>query len=127
MSDVIIGSGKEGVTTITVFTIPGLSTLSSNKNCFRAECVLGINATIFRDTPEGKTLQEMIDSNQCASDIQNFLDSSVLRAVDFDLFKYRLERYAANSYEKGYRHAQKRMRSALGMIPENFNGGTGYE
>lgn len=115
--DIIIGKGDGGVTTTHVFEIEGEHSISRNRVIYRiSDCFLDTGMTIFRDTKEGKKLDEMIEKKVPLEEINEWLDLIVLRKLKPADVKTKIRELQRKSFDAGQDAKAKEIRSALGIF-----------
>lgn len=114
--EIIIGEGNKGNMAVSVFEIKGDHGISQNRTSFWIyNCILELDAIIFKNTKEGKALQKMINLKIELKEIQNFIDSVILQYVDIELLKMKIKEAKSNSFKKGMRAKEKQIRKTLGI------------
>lgn len=114
--DVIIGKGEKGNTAVRVFAIPGEHSISQNGVSFWIyNCIVGTGITIFKNTAEGKKLQEMIENGTSLDDIQEWIDQIVLRNIDVKKLKRLIDMSNKDAFNKGKEAKALEIRDVLGL------------
>lgn len=114
--DVLIGDGTRGNSSFHVFEIEGKHSISQNSTTFWVgDCILGTGMTVFKNTDEGKELMAMIDAHTPLPKIQHYLDSLILKHIDPEKLRRRIEVAIAESYEKGRDSKATEIREVLGL------------
>lgn len=114
--DVVIGTGNKGNSAYTVFAVPGEHSISENSvSYWISDVYLGLGMTIFKATKEGKALTKMIQDEQPLEEINEFLESTLIRKTSVDKLKPAIDRALENSFHAGAEHKAKEIRRALGI------------
>lgn len=114
--DVVVGTGPRGVSAMKVDGPAGEVGVSANKVSFWISgAYLGLDMTVYRDTDDGRRLDEMITAKSSEADIRVFVEDVLLSHVHPVKLKMAVSRALDAVYEKGKRAAQTQMRRALGI------------
>ena len=115
--EIVIGTGIKGNTAIGITGYySGSPSISQNRNCFWISSLyLGISMTVFKDTPEGIELADMISKEKPLEEISDFLNPLALGYVGTDELEQRIKRALKESYNQGYRDKASEIRVALGF------------
>ena len=111
--DIIIGSGQRGTSAVIVFDIPDKESISDGGNCFWiSDCFLDVGMTVFKNCPEGKAIQRLIDEN-ASKKISAYLDRLVLECLPVAKVIDRIHAEKKKSFEEGREANQNEMQEAL--------------
>ena len=112
--DIIIGNGPKGCSAILVFEIEGNTDISQDGVSFWiSRCFLDVGMKIFKDTVEGKRLQQMIDEKAPLARINEWLDKIVLTRLSPAEARKRILREKQKSFEEGQRAKAAELAKAL--------------
>ena len=113
--DVIIGKGPVTHSAVLV-DIEGDHNISQNNVSFWISgLVLGIEAVIYKDTPEGQQLQKMIGEKKPIKKITSYLDSVVLQHIKPGKLKERIHNFGHEMYLRGQHDKAAQIRLALNV------------
>jgi hypothetical protein len=76
---------------------------------------LGLDMTVYRDTDDGRRLDEMITAKSSEADIRVFVEDVLLSHVHPVKLKMAVSRALDAAHETGKRAARTQMRRALGI------------
>ena len=103
-NDIIIGSGPHGICAEHVFAIEGEHNISQDGVSFWiSDCFLGVGMKIFKDTVEGKRIQQMINEKVSPTRINEWLDKIVLKHLSPAEVRKRILKEKKKSFEEGQR------------------------
>lgn len=120
--DIVIGSGNSGNTAMGVegyYSSDGVCISENSKSFWISDLPLNLKLTIFKDTPEGIQLKQMINDKKPIQEVSDFLFALALDYVGIDELKYILPLALKDSYQEGYREGYSdktiEIRKALGF------------
>jgi hypothetical protein len=116
--DVIIGKNKTGVqicTSIKVFDISVDNISENSLSYWITDCILDTGMTVYKDTPEGKKITQLIENKASKAKIQNYLDKIVLTKLSPMKLKAYIKREKEKSFEEGKRAKQEEIKDVLGI------------
>jgi len=114
--NVIIGKGNKGSTAEHVFKIPGDHHISENKVSYWIHhAMFGLGMTIFKDTPEGKHLQELIETNASLDRIQRYINLLVIKHINPQKLVKHIEFLQKEAFNQGRAEKAKELRHVLGI------------
>ena len=114
--DVIIGDGDSGNSTTRIFDIERNDKIYHNSACFTShDCILGLDVVIFKNTSQGKLLQEMIAEKKSLEEINDYIDLIILRNVDLKFLRVKIKETEKNCFKKGMKAKQRQFRLLLGF------------
>lgn len=114
--EVVIGKGNRGISAIRIFDILGEHGFSQNSVSFWiSECILGTGITIFKNTEEGQMLQSMIDDKKPLAELQEWVDSLIIRNMDATKLLSLMEAATKKAFALGKRAKEKEIRAVLGL------------
>lgn len=114
--DVIIGEGRKGNSAILCFDIEGEHGISHNKGSYWiSDCFMGLGMTIFKDTPEGQILSNLIAEKVGLEKIQHFLDETIIKNIEPSKLMAAVERKLDDAFHAGELFKMQEIRSSLGL------------
>lgn len=114
--DVVIGDGEKIASAIHVFDIKGEHGISQNRFAFWiSDCYLGVDMTIYKSSPEGKELAEMIEKEVPLEAINLWLTRVVMDNISRDKLFRKIERAIDDAYKEGWEDRAEAIRKALGV------------
>lgn len=112
--DVVIGQGDKGCSAIKLWEGQAGHSISQNSvSYWVSNCCLGTGITIFKNTEEGKQLKEMLARQECSDQIADFLDGLVIRNIEVNRFRKKIEWAENDMFQKGKRAKALEIREAL--------------
>lgn len=117
--EVIIGSGNKGNS---AYTLRGLKqnilgrvcSISQNKISYWVNgAFLDVSMTIFKDTDAGKKLAELLSVSDNDDEIMSLLDTLVLKNIDPEILKSKIEIELKHAMEQGRRVQAAVIRESL--------------
>jgi hypothetical protein len=110
---VIIGEGDKGITAI---KINEYDRISENKVSFWIfKCYLNTDLIIFKNTPEGIQLLNMITTKIYEGSVYNYLENLVIEKLTPEEIKKEIELLKQHYTEVGKQLKQKEIKSVLGI------------
>ena len=114
--DIIIGNGTKGTSACKVFDIEGDHSISQNKVSFWiSDCFLGTGMTIFKDTVEGQTLENMIKNKVGLTRIDKWIDELVIKKMKPKDLINRIKQSNVEYFESGKEAKSKEILKVLGL------------
>lgn len=114
--DVSIGTGHKGSSAYRVFAVPGEHSISENTvSYWISDVYLGLGMTIFKYTKEGEALTKMIQDKQPMEEINEFLESTLIRKISVDKLKSAIDRAVKDAFNSGLEAKAQEIRDALGL------------
>ena len=114
--DVIIGAGNKGNSAGRVFAVPGEHSISENSvSYWISDVYLDLGMTIFKYTVEGKALTKMIQDKHPLEEINEFLESTLIRKISVDKLKPAIDRAVKDAFNRGLEAKAQEIRDALGL------------
>lgn len=115
--DIVIGSGNKGNTAICVRNVAKAGYISHNAVSFWvSDAYLDTGMTIFKDTPEGKHLQMLLDNKVSDEELDAWLISLVLTRLPPSKLLAKVEAALLQAHQEGREAQALYIRQAL-MIP----------
>lgn len=112
--DVVIGTGDRGNGAITLKSGENRFRISQNKTSFWISNIyLGMDATVFKNTPEGEELKKRINSEEDMSSIQHWLAKIVLPKVDPERLMFKISHEIQKAEQNGRKQKSKEILMAL--------------
>jgi len=103
-NDITIGNGPHGCVAERVFRIKGEHNISEDGVSFWiCDCFLGVGMKIFKDTEEGKKLQQMIEDKASLTKINAWLDVIVMKHLSPAEARKKVKEAMNKSFEQGRR------------------------
>lgn len=100
--EIIIGEGDLGFSAVHVFELPGAHSISQNHVSFWvSKCILDSQLKVFKNTPEGQTLVNMIEQRVRLVDIQDWLDRLVLKHMEPEQLKRSIKQAEEFAFQRG--------------------------
>lgn len=118
---IVIGSGNSGNTAIGVegYYSDGVSISENSKSFWISDLPLNLRMTIFKDTPEGIQLKQMIKDKKPVQEVSDFLFALALEYIGLDELKSLIPEALKASYKEGYQEGYSdktiEIRKALGF------------
>lgn len=116
--DVIIGAGEHGCMAIRIRgkrnQLKDIG-VSEDGISYWVSGYLGLGMKIFKNTPEGKALESMIDADGEPEPIRQWLEDTLIKNCNPTKLKKAIDQEMAASFDKGKRHKMAEIRKSLGM------------
>lgn len=77
-----------------------------------SDLVLGLGMTVYRDTPEGKKIEKLLEKE---GNVQGYLTTLVLKHVPDVLLIIKIEQYGQERYQEGRRSKVDEFRACLNL------------
>jgi hypothetical protein len=119
--NIVIGSGNSGNTAIGIegYYSDGVSISGNWTSFWVSDLPLNIKMTIFKDTPAGIQLNQMIKYQKPVQEVSDFLFALALEYIGLDELKSLLPEALKAAYKEGYREGYSdktiEIRKALGF------------
>lgn len=111
---VTVGKGNRLYSAVHVSEIPGNHHISHNETSFWIDCcVFGIEITIFKETKEGKKLQEMIKKGEKLKNIQDWIDCLILSKINAKKLMQLINRANKEAFDEGKKRKAEELREVL--------------
>lgn len=115
-NDVVIGEGHKGNSAVILLGETGGISISHNSVSYWISNVyLGMGMTIFKDTPEGRNLTDLISAKAAIQDLKAVLQDELLTRVHTDVLKDAVEAEVSMAYQRGWESRAELIREALGI------------
>ena len=116
--DIIIGEGQSRCSAVKVFKLEGDHSISEHDFAYwisGREIFLNMGMTIYKSSPEGKVLTDMIEAKATVSQVYEWLDSLILTHADPIKLKVKIKQALRDAYAKGKRDKVREIRVALDL------------
>jgi hypothetical protein len=114
---VVIGDGRTACSALKVFEIEGDHHISQDSvSYWIGDIYLGEGMTIFKNTPAGEGLTEMIRQGANLIEINLYLKDLFLRHIDPSILRKLIDRALAEARKDGEKSKAREIRAALNIF-----------
>jgi len=116
--DIIIGESKSKsqiCSAIKKFDISVDNISENGESYWISNCILDTGMKIYKDTPEGKKVEELIQNKAVKAKIQNYLDKLILENISLTSLKAKIKNGLKESFEKGKQDKLHEIQTVLGI------------
>jgi hypothetical protein len=113
---VVIGKGEPGATTVMVYAPKLIDNISANDKIFRITNIVGkMGMTIFRNTKEGKKLEELIKTDAPIYDINEYCLKVFVQHVDTAILMDMIELLKEEAFKDGKKAKAREIKRLLDL------------